>query len=122
MQCVSIAQILIEEHGRASDVGDINSKFYAENELDFVKKYLVEAAEGVILWVVLVIDELYHHIIRGFWTLREIRAKLFSLPKDLEETYSGIINRLNSHNRDKVTRSRLILMRANFSEKTLTTE
>lgn len=103
-----------QEHGRAPHVGDINSKFYAEKELDFVKKYLVEAAEGVILWVVLVIDELYHHIRRGFWTLKEIRAKLFSLPKDLEATYSEIINMLKSHSRDEVTRSRLMLMLASF--------
>lgn len=95
---------------------------YAENELDFVTKYLVKAAEGVILWVVLVIDELYYHIKRGFWTLQEIRAKLFSLPKDLEETYSEIIVRLKSHSEDELTRSRLMLMWASFSKRTLTAE
>jgi energy-coupling factor transporter ATP-binding protein EcfA2 len=61
-----------------------NSKRNYVDDLRFVNDYLISNANGVILWVVLILKELRLALKVGFWTLNKIRELLTSLPKDLE--------------------------------------
>ena len=55
------------------------------------RSYLIQHAEGVILWVILILSELRLHFERGYHTRQEIQEKLISLPKDLKSVYQQIV-------------------------------
>lgn len=63
-------------------------------DLFFLSEYLIEHANGIILWVVLIIRELRELLIGGFWTLGQTKDMLSSLPQDLEQCYEGIVRRI----------------------------
>lgn len=60
----------------------------------FLMEYLTEHANGVILWVVLIMKELRVLFLDGFWTLGEIRQMLSSIPQDLEQCYEEMVRRI----------------------------
>lgn len=74
-------------------------------DLLFLVEYLLEHANGIILWVVLIMRELRGLFLGGFWTLGDIRDMVSSLPKDLEQCYEEMIRRImKGAERDKETR------------------
>jgi hypothetical protein len=60
-------------------------------ELDFVRDYLIENADGVILWVVLIIQDLIKVAKSGASTIRELRHKLSTIPTSLNDLYRDIL-------------------------------
>jgi ankyrin repeat protein/energy-coupling factor transporter ATP-binding protein EcfA2 len=88
------------------------------SDLIFIREYLLEHANGIILWVVLILKELTSLFLDGFWTLREIREMLSSLPRDLEQCYEEMIRRILKEVEKSGTRSRYGKER--HLEKTLT--
>jgi len=115
---------------RSAESDSISSKYPAirldeENyrayrrELGPAEEYLTKHAEGVILWVVLILSELKCHFERGYHTPQEIQEKLISLPTDLESTYQRIIDTLEESNAD-LSQARFMLMWASFAKRPLT--
>ena len=93
----------------------------ADPDFSFVRTHLLENADGVILWVELVLRELYKHVERGYFTPNEIRLKVQSLPTKLIPLYEDIMNRLRqSSSRESVLTARLILMWICFAHRAMT--
>ncbi|MCJ1367017.1 hypothetical protein MMC16_006149 [Acarospora aff. strigata] len=65
-----------------------------QGELNFIRAYLLKHAQGVILWVTLIITELKHHVEKGMYTFIELKELLFHLPLDLDTVYRRIIHDL----------------------------
>ena len=81
-----------------------------EAELGFIKVYLLEHAQGVILWVTLIISELKRHVEKGMYTFKELRKELLGLPLRLENVYERIVDDLEQrHNEADRAKSRRIL-------------
>jgi hypothetical protein len=59
---------------------------------DEIQKVLIDGANGMFLWVSLILDDL-HNSKRT--TRNAIQAKLKTLPKDLPKLYRNILKRLN---------------------------
>ena len=90
-------------------------------ELGFVGKYLVQNAEGVILWVVLIIKELTVQVANGCCTIRELNKKLESLPTNLQNVYRDIVGRLSqTHSPEALVEARLMLVLVAFCKRPLT--
>jgi hypothetical protein len=58
---------------------------------DEIQKVLIEGANGMFLWVSLILDDL-HNSKRT--TRKAIQAKLKTLPKDLPKLYRNILNKI----------------------------
>ena len=90
-------------------------------ELGFVRDYLIRKAEGVILWVVLIIKELTRQVAKGYYTIRAIKERLESLPTDLKNMYWDIVGRLSqTHSREALVEARLMLVLVAFCKRPLT--
>ncbi|KUJ15345.1 uncharacterized protein LY89DRAFT_110014 [Mollisia scopiformis] len=63
-------------------------------ELHFVRDYLVENADGVILWVVMIIRGLIKVAQSGSCTVRELRAQLSSIPTNVSDVYGDILGKI----------------------------
>ena len=101
---------------------DINEDIYKE-ELRFVGEYLTRHADGVILWVVLILDKLLRHVEKGSHTKREIKEKLESLPMGLESIYEEIVVRLRGkHDEKGIAQGRLMLTWGSFAKRPLTVQ
>ena len=87
----------------------------------FMKEYLLENADGVILWVVLVLADLQDHAAGiGTFTMKEIQQRLLRTPPNLEETYHEMIQRLPGlKDETSVAEGRLMLLWAAFAKRTL---
>ncbi len=90
-------------------------------QLGFVREYLIQNAEGVILWVVLIIKELTHQVAKGSYTIRELKKKLESLPTNLKNLYRDIVGKLSqTHSREALVEARLMLVLVAFCKRPLT--
>ncbi|KAK5165890.1 uncharacterized protein LTR77_008814 [Saxophila tyrrhenica] len=72
---------------------------------------LLHRADGVVLWVILVLQQLLN-LTKGPFTFRDLRAKLYGLPSELDELYERLVEDiLKSHagNPTSIKRSQLIL-------------
>jgi hypothetical protein len=63
-----------------------------ENEK--IRSYLIKNADGVILWVTLMIDSLKADIETGLFTYPQLHKRLEGLPKDLNNLYRRILDEL----------------------------
>jgi hypothetical protein len=63
-------------------------------ELDYISSYLIREAQGVFLWVRLVLIELDEGATEGFSSVAEHEALLISIPKDLKQLYLRILNKV----------------------------
>jgi hypothetical protein len=68
----------------------------ANSDLGPIPKYILENAQGVVLWVKLIITVLETHIKRGLFTLPELEEKLVSLPLGVDTIYRHIAEDLRS--------------------------
>lgn len=86
-----------------------------------MRKYLIGNADGVILWVLLVIQELSVQVARGFFTFKTLKEKLTKLPMDLTEFYEQIVKNLNDNNdQETIKTARKMLIWVSFSQRPLT--
>ncbi|KAH7380997.1 hypothetical protein BKA64DRAFT_226507 [Cadophora sp. MPI-SDFR-AT-0126] len=65
-------------------------------QLDFVRDYLLKHADGVILWVVMVLREIGSIAKSGACTMAQLEAELSKIPTSLGELYQDIFDRLKS--------------------------
>jgi ankyrin repeat domain-containing protein 50 len=72
---------------------------FSTDILDRITEYIIECAQGVFLWVQLVRDELQEYVEAG-QSQRDIFEFIRSLPKELEEFYRRIRDKLESNERD----------------------
>lgn len=99
-----------------------HAKRASDDVSEFMKTYLLENAEGVILWIVLIIEDLKDHAeLLGSYTMNDMKARLLTLPRGLEATYTDIINKLHGLN-DKqwIIEARSMLTWASFAKRPLT--
>ena len=86
-------------------------------------EYLLRKAEGVILWVVLIIKELTHEVEKGYYTIKALKEKLESLPTDLKNMYWDIVGRLSqTHSREALVEARLMIVLVAFCKRPLTVQ
>lgn len=99
---------------------DMNDTIYQE-ALEFVGKYLIQSADGVILWVVLILGELLRYVEKGSHSRNEIKEKLEDLPTDLVSIYKEIVDTLQKgHNEKEMAQGRLMLTWGSFAKRPLT--
>jgi hypothetical protein len=145
----SIVQSLKDSTSRSTDkrnsdgdnVGEDRNRSLVSKQLEetnitdlyFAKDYILQHANGIILWVVLIIKELRSLFLDGFWTLIEIKQMLSSLPRDLEQCYEEMIRRImKGAERDsqrgkyaieqRLTKTQMMLSWATFAVRPLTLE
>jgi hypothetical protein len=90
-------------HNHLGNVMDDNFKDDEKEstKLDEFKKTLVEKAQGVFLWVALVVRnllDLWERDVRDLW---ELEARLEQLPAGLEELYEYMLNRIEFEDREE---------------------
>jgi Ankyrin repeats (3 copies) len=118
-----------EDNTRSTGFGELEET--SITDLLFLWEYLIEHANGVILWVVLIIKELRSLFLEGFWTLREVKQMVSSLPQDLEQCYEEMIARImKAHEKNKlkdrfgkeqlVAKTHMMLTWATFAYRPLT--
>lgn len=79
-------------------------------EIAFIRAYLLEHAQGVILWVTLMISELKRCVENGMYTFKELQEQLLGLPLGLNNVYERIVGDLEQrHNDADRVKSRRIL-------------
>jgi hypothetical protein len=93
--------------------GELNERQPGE-----VKRYLLNNARGVILWVVRIINYIEALVSEGS-TMKEINEALKGLPNDLESGYKRIIRNLPP---DNIEIARPMLIWASFAKRHLTLE
>ncbi|KAI1089922.1 hypothetical protein F5B19DRAFT_355003 [Rostrohypoxylon terebratum] len=77
------------------------------HDLGFLKTYLLNNANGVILWVVLVISQIESHIEEvGVSSVFDLKQLLKNVPKTLTEFYQGILDRLRRKDSKEIEKSR----------------
>lgn len=122
--------IILEEKNRqdikntiASGVRDIKAEFpdHFVVDLGFVEDYMMSHANGVFLWVALVLRELNQLVREGF-SLADLEHRLSAFPRELEDLYVVIIDRLIKHmgpREDMIEMGRKMLNWATFAERPL---
>lgn len=107
-----------------STIHKVEKRFAPTNykgELGFVRDYLLRNAEGVILWVVLMIKELTYQVAKGSYTISELKQKLESLPTNLKSMYRDMVGRLSkTHSTEAMVEARLMLVLVAFCKRPLT--
>ena len=108
-------------HIGSRDVLGANFPDSEELELAAIRKYLLNHADGVILWVVLVLAELKREVSNEFFSFQDLRAKLVRLPTRLDSLYSHIVERLcRKHDDTRIEKARRILMWVTYARRPLT--
>jgi hypothetical protein len=72
------------------------SREQEEKECQKMKSYLESHANGVILWVTVILSILKTEVESGAFTFRRLHEKMEKLPRDLESLYASIIRDLSS--------------------------
>ena len=98
--------------GESTDLGGSSLDLDREGVDDaftFISQYLRRNAQGVILWVALIIAELMK-VVKGLFTLQTLKDKLQELPTDLDSLYVHIVDNLIKDNsrEDLVTAQRVL--------------
>ncbi|KAG4428205.1 hypothetical protein IFR05_016312 [Cadophora sp. M221] len=89
-----------------------------EEELSSIRTYILKHAQGVILWVTLIMQDLIHHVQKGMFTFIELKELLLGLPLEIHGMYRRIlynIQKTNSYH-DQVKARRIILWVMGASE------
>lgn len=82
---------------------EFTQAFFMENrvnkdlELASIKQYLLDNAQGVMLWVTLCIDYAVRRADRGLCSWTEIRKVIEGLPKELDDIYRTILSELPAY-------------------------
>jgi hypothetical protein len=80
-------------------------------EISSIQEYLLKNARGVILWVTLIIKELLRHVEKGMYTVGELRAKLATLPLELHDMYSQIVENIyTTSSEEDIAKARRIIV------------
>lgn len=88
--------------------------------LQRIRSYLIDNAEGVILWVVLILDLLKSTIKRGPYTTPKLEKRLRTLPTKLDGLYTSIVEDLRSRLGDReLGKPRNVLMLISAGNATL---
>src|SRR2546423_2326791 len=86
-----------------------------------VERYIWRHADGVVLWVELILGELHLSIRKGYYSRKQISSKLESLPPTLEKLYADIVRRLGEGSDSYLlATARAMLTWACFAERPLT--
>ena len=88
-------------------------------ELDFVSDYLIEKAQGVFLWVRLVLIELDDAATSGFCSVRELEDLLAQIPTDLKQLYARIVKSILEERQSAVQECQTIFRWSAFSPRPL---
>ncbi|KAI1392843.1 uncharacterized protein F4822DRAFT_142953 [Hypoxylon trugodes] len=90
-------------------------------ELKFMKDYILKHADGVILWVVLVLREIESFVeLNGVDNVWELKKELTKFPTDLAATYEGMLERLNTRKPRNPQKSSYVFSWLLFSESRMT--
>lgn len=89
-----------------------------EEELSSIRTYILKHAQGVILWVTLIMQDLIHHVQKGMFTFIELKELLLGLPLEIHGMYRRILYNLQKTNsyHDQVKARRIILWVMGASE------
>lgn len=81
-----------------------------EGEIQKIRDYVLENAQGVTLWVILILKELENIVQNGGFKLSQLRQKLLDLPTGLHELYQVIVKNIMASQQPNVSeRGRKIL-------------
>jgi hypothetical protein len=89
------------------------------SELDFVADYLLAHADGVILWVVMIIRELLQIAESGAFTVQQLRKILSSIPTSLHELYLDILGKVKTGKHSNLKQAKYIFSWVLFAGRTL---
>lgn len=92
------------------------------NELAFVSSYLIKWAEGVFVWVRLVLIELDERATEGFCSVAELEALLLSIPKDLRQLYERIMTKIQGSLPQAIRECQTVFRWVAFSPRPLSIE
>jgi hypothetical protein len=94
------------------------SREYEEEEISSIREYLLKKAQGVILWVTLIIQDLLRHVEKGMFTFQELKRLLNGLPLELNGLYCRITRdlQLSSSDLDQMKARRILLWVIGASE------
>jgi hypothetical protein len=82
-----------------------------ESQLEMIRAYLIEHANGVILWVTLIISDLEMYTSKGMFIFSELEQRLLTLPLELDELYAHILKGMQeSLNQEEFSKARNTLM------------
>ncbi|XDG04307.1 hypothetical protein ABKA04_003922 [Annulohypoxylon sp. FPYF3050] len=82
----------LDDWGNDSTIVNEEEDIIDVPQLEFVRTYLLKHADGVILWVVMVLREI--ESIAKVHTIRQLEQKLYKIPTGLDELYEDIFKRL----------------------------
>ncbi|KIX03635.1 uncharacterized protein Z518_07188 [Rhinocladiella mackenziei CBS 650.93] len=88
-------------------------------QLDFARKYLLDKADGVILWVVMIIKELIKIAKSGVFTVAKLESMLSTIPTSVQELYEDILRRIKSRGTEDKRQSQYIVSWLLFTERTM---
>ncbi|MCJ1388247.1 hypothetical protein MMC18_001092 [Xylographa bjoerkii] len=95
----------------------------ADEELLVWRDYMIANAEGVVLWVILVINDLKQQVSRGLYSFTELREHLQNLPTALDKFYVQIVKDLQQrHSSAEIEKARRILLWISFAVRPMTIE
>ncbi|KAH7370487.1 hypothetical protein BKA65DRAFT_471699 [Rhexocercosporidium sp. MPI-PUGE-AT-0058] len=82
-----------------------------EEELSSIRTYIPKHAQGVILWVTLIMQDLIHRVQKGMFTFVELKELLLGLPLEIHGMYQRILFNLQKTNSyyDQVKARRILL-------------
>jgi hypothetical protein len=91
-------------------------------ELAYVSSHLIEWAEGVFLWVSLVLFELDEAVTGGFSSMAELKLLLESIPKELGQLYERIMTKIRNGLPRAIRECQTVFRWVAFAPKPLTIE
>ena len=120
--------IILEDEASKDIVGYVNSEIKSiatdillcdYQELDFVSSYIIGWAQGVFLWVRLVLIELDDKATMGLCSVAELEALLISIPTDLRQLYATIMEKIHTGLPSSIRECQTILRWVAFSPRPL---
>ncbi|KAI0162502.1 hypothetical protein BJ166DRAFT_269833 [Pestalotiopsis sp. NC0098] len=105
-------ELFESDDDEAMDVPISHFQQNSETEvLSRMRQYLVDNADGVILWVNLSTQALADRVRRGFYNLKKLESELESLPQDLFDFYRLSLSELeHRYSPEDLSKTRLALM------------
>jgi hypothetical protein len=108
-----------EENHHDDNIGHDSTDVPLMSELEFVHDHLMKYADGVILWVVLIIRELITVARSGACTRAELQAMLSKIPTTLNELYHDILERVKNGPYSNPEQAQYIFLWLIFGRRTL---
>jgi len=100
-------------------------KVIAENttpdvpELDFLRDYILKHADGVTLWVVMIIRELLEVAKSGTCTMLQLQAMLSTIPTSLNDLYRDVVRKIRTGPYSNIKQARYVFSWVLFAGRTL---